>query len=65
MRSLQDTLRRKDPEADIFFAPDGLRAGGYWLPKLADAIAESTAFVLLVGENGLGPWQIIRILRGA
>ena len=35
-----------------------LRAGGYWLPELAKEIAEATAFVLLVGENGLGPWQV-------
>src|SRR5258708_6883620 len=59
MQGLETTLRRKDPEADVFFAPKSLRAGGYWLPSLADAIAESTAFVLLVGEKGLGPWQVI------
>jgi hypothetical protein len=58
-RSVEDALKRKDPDAEIFFAPDSLRAGGYWLPRLAEAIAESTAFVLLVGEHGLGPWQII------
>ena len=27
--SLQNALRRKDPEARIFFAPKSLRAGGY------------------------------------
>jgi len=59
MQSLQDALRRTDPQADVFFAPKSLRAGGYWLPSLAEAIADSTAFVLLVGEKGLGPWQII------
>jgi hypothetical protein len=55
---LETALRRKDPEAKIFFAPSALRAGGYWLPQLADAIGESTVFVLLVGERGLGPWQV-------
>src|ERR1043165_67518 len=59
MRDFEAVVRRKDPEAEIFFAPKSLRAGGYWLPSLADAIADSTAFVLLVGENGLGPWQVV------
>src|SRR5271166_7010404 len=52
-------LRRKDPEAKIFFAPQSLRAGGLWLPELAREIAEATAFVLLVGEKGIGPWQAL------
>src|SRR6516165_9008314 len=57
MQSLEVALRRKDPEAKIFFAPKSLRAGGLWLPELAREIAEATAFVLLVGEKGIGPWQ--------
>src|SRR6202171_5112452 len=59
MQALEDALRRKDAGAHIFFAPKNLRAGGYWLPELAKAIEEATAFVLLVGERGLGPWQVI------
>ena len=58
MQAFEAALRRKDPEAHIFFAAKSLRAGGYWLPELAKEIAEATAFVLLVGEKGLGPWQI-------
>jgi hypothetical protein len=57
MQSLEAALRRKDPKAKIFFAPKSLRAGGLWLPELAREIAEATAFVLLVGEKGIGPWQ--------
>src|SRR5580700_12039887 len=57
MQSLEAALRRKDPEAKIFFAPKSLRAGGLWLPELAREIAEATVFVLLVGEKGIGPWQ--------
>src|SRR4029077_17653043 len=38
-------------------APKSLRAGGFWLPELAQEIAEATAFILLVGEEGIGPWQ--------
>jgi hypothetical protein len=58
MEALEEALRRKDAGAEIFFAPKNLRAGGYWLPQLADAIAQATIFVLLVGEKGLGPWQV-------
>jgi hypothetical protein len=59
MQGFEATLRRKDPKAEIFFAPTSLRAGGFWLPELAKGIAAATAFVLLVGEKGLGPWQVI------
>jgi hypothetical protein len=30
-----------------------------WLPELARAIAEASVFVLLIGEKGIGPWQVI------
>jgi formylglycine-generating enzyme required for sulfatase activity len=59
MQGLEAALRRKDPKAQFFFAPTSLRAGGFWLPELAKGIAAATAFVLLVGERGLGPWQVI------
>src|SRR5579864_7605132 len=56
--SFKAALERKDPTARIFFAKESLRAGGYWLPALAQEIAEATGFVLLVGKEGLGPWQV-------
>src|SRR5271169_5379459 len=59
VQALQDALKRKDPQAHIFFAPKSLRAGAYWAPALADEIAQANAFVLLVGEKGLGPWQVV------
>ena len=37
----------------MFVYQSGLRAGAFWLPKLGDAIRESDAFVMLVG-NRLG-----------
>jgi formylglycine-generating enzyme required for sulfatase activity len=58
IQAFEAALRRKDTEAHIFFASKSLRAGGYWLPELAKEISEATAFVLLVGEKGLGPWQV-------
>jgi formylglycine-generating enzyme required for sulfatase activity len=57
--ALESELRRKDPAAAIFFAPENLRPGAYWMPALAEEIAQATGFVLLVGPNGLGPWQTI------
>jgi hypothetical protein len=59
VQGFEAALRRRDAEADIFFAPKSLRAGGYWLPELAREIGKATAFILLVGENGLGPWQVL------
>jgi hypothetical protein len=59
MARLEAELRRKDSDARIYFAPKRVRAGSFWLPELANEIAEATAFVLLVGEKGLGPWQIL------
>jgi tetratricopeptide (TPR) repeat protein len=54
---LEGALRGRG--ADVFFAPKNLRTGGYWQPALAEGIARASAFVLLVGEKGLGPWQVI------
>jgi hypothetical protein len=59
MEALEAALRQKDAGAQIFFAPKSLRAGSYFLPELAKEIAKSTAFVLLVGEKGIGRWQVI------
>jgi hypothetical protein len=47
------------PEAFIFFAPKSLRAGSYFVPELAKEIGQSTAFVILIGEKGVGRWQVI------
>jgi hypothetical protein len=33
---------------------------GFWLPKLADQIAEAKSFLLLIGPEGIGPWQEIK-----
>ena len=59
MQGLEAALRRKDPEAHVYFAPKSERAGGFWLPSLANEISEATVFVLLVGEKGVGSWQVL------
>jgi tetratricopeptide (TPR) repeat protein len=56
---LKAAIERQDAGARVFFAPTNLRAGGRWAPALAAAIAEATAFVLLVTDSGVGRWQEI------
>jgi hypothetical protein len=43
----------------VFFAPSSLRAGGFWSKALAEEIAQADAFILLVGERGVGDWQVL------
>jgi formylglycine-generating enzyme required for sulfatase activity/energy-coupling factor transporter ATP-binding protein EcfA2 len=54
---LKGALERKDTDAHVFFAPSSLRAGSFWSRALAEEIAHADAFILLVGERGVGDWQ--------
>ena len=56
---LKVAIERRDPDTHVFFAPTNLRAGGFWLPQLAAEIADASAFILLVGEHGVGRWQVL------
>ncbi|MGO9742818.1 MAG: SUMF1/EgtB/PvdO family nonheme iron enzyme, partial [Roseiarcus sp.] len=56
---LKSAIERKDAGARVFFAPVSLRAGGSWTAQLAREIAEANAFILLVGERGVGRWQVL------
>src|SRR5262245_40220072 len=56
---LKAAIEQHDADARVFFAPARLRAGGIWSAQLAAAIGEATAFVLLVGTSGIGPWQVL------
>jgi hypothetical protein len=56
---LKAALERKDTGAQLFFAPSSLRAGGFWSKALAEEIAQADAFILLVGERGVGNWQVL------
>ena len=55
---LRAAIEHKDPGSRVFFAPSGLRAGGSWTAQLAEQIAKSTGFILLVGAAGVGKWQV-------
>src|SRR5215472_4202942 len=56
---LKAALERKDTDSRVFFAPSSLRAGGFWSKTLAEEIAQADAFILLVGERGIGDWQVL------
>src|SRR5262245_38511778 len=56
---LKAALERKNADAHVFFAPLSLRAGGFWSKALAEEIAQADAFILLVGESGVGESQVI------
>ena len=55
---LKGAIERKDAAARVFFAPTNLRTGGSWSAQLAQEIADATAFILLIGQAGIGKWQV-------
>src|ERR1700680_3684795 len=54
---LKAGIERRESASRVFFAPEHLRAGRSWSKQLADEIAQADAFILLVGEKGIGDWQ--------
>src|SRR5215468_10765522 len=56
---LKVALERKNADARVFFAPSSLRAGGCWSKTLAEEIAQEDVIILLVGERGVGDWQVL------
>jgi formylglycine-generating enzyme required for sulfatase activity len=57
--SLKLAIERKDSGSRVFFAPTHMQLGGSWSAQLAKEIADANAFVLLVGEHGVGNWQVL------
>ncbi len=55
---LKVAIDAKDAAARVFFAPANLRAGGSWSAQLAQEIADATGFILLIGQAGIGKWQV-------
>jgi hypothetical protein len=54
--SIRAGLSALEQNAQIFFSPVSLGAG-FWMPRLAEEIAQADAFLLLIGPKGVGPWQ--------
>ena len=54
---LKAAIEHKDSASRVFFAPTHLRAGRSWSKQLADEIVQAEAFILLIGEKGIGDWQ--------
>jgi TIR domain len=55
---LKSAIERKDSASRVFFAPTNLRAGGAWTAQFAQELAGADAFILLIGEAGVGKWQV-------
>ena len=55
---LKSAIERKDPASRVFFAPSDLHVGAAWSAQLAEQIAQADAFILLIGEAGVGKWQV-------
>ena len=55
-KAVADGIKAQRADADLFFAPETLTAGAYWLPRLAKEIKDSDAVLLLIGKR-IGKWQ--------
>jgi formylglycine-generating enzyme required for sulfatase activity len=55
---IKAAIEYRDSASRVFFAPTNLRAGGAWTDQLAQELAEAEAFILLIGEGGVGKWQV-------
>jgi formylglycine-generating enzyme required for sulfatase activity/cellulose biosynthesis protein BcsQ len=56
---LKAAIERKNPASRVVIAPTHFRAGTFWLPQFAQELSEATGFILLVGEHGVGDWQVL------
>ncbi len=62
-------IKARRPNVDLFFAPEALSAGAYWLPRLAKEIEASHAVLFMIGKR-IGKWQemeyleAVRLARG-
>jgi len=55
---MKRAVEQAEPGAHVFFAPEHLRAG-FWSTALAREIGEADVFLLLIGERGVGSWQVV------
>ena len=55
---LKAAIELNDANSRVFFARTNMRAGGSWTAQLSRELAEADAFILLIGEAGVGDWQV-------
>jgi TIR domain len=60
---LKAAIERDDSGCRVFFAPASMRAGDSWTAQFAQELAGADVFVLLVGEAGVGSWQVPDMTR--
>jgi TIR domain-containing protein len=60
--ALAETLRaaivRIEPASRVFLSSVSLGAG-FWLRKIDEELKVADALLLLIGPNGVGPWQSV------
>src|SRR5512138_3319087 len=56
--ALKRAIEAASTGVEVFFAPEYLKVGQFWMPQLGESIAGADAFLLLIG-NKLGPYQIV------
>ncbi len=54
---MKGAIELEDPAVSVIFAPTGMLAGGAWFEQLANELDAADAFILLIGNNGVGKWQ--------
>jgi hypothetical protein len=62
-QSLKRAVETASPDVEVFFAPENLKVGQFWMPQLGESIAAAEAFLLLIGDR-LGPYQEIEYYAG-
>src|ERR1700722_12984352 len=56
--TLRDAIVRIEPASRVFLSSVSLGAG-FWLPKIDEELKAADALLLLIGPNGVGPWQSV------
>lgn len=59
VRRLVRHLRAR--KINLWYSEDEVPPGRPWIPKLQEGIADSRTVMVLVGEDGIGPWQQVEI----
>ena len=61
-KAVAEGIKAHRSDAAVFFAPETLSAGAYWLPRLAKEIDACQGILLLIGKR-VGKWQELEYLE--